>query len=351
LIELLVVIAIIAILIALLVPAVQKVREAAARTQSTNNLKQIALCFASFHDVNKRLPFNGCGSNVYSNVQYWAYASGATPTSGTWAFQILPYIDQAPMFNGTGTGVQIATSTAGVAAYINPGRGGQAYCTGALNGNAGPWTDYGINPFLNNPTNSGQISGNKSSGPAGTGSGVAAGAAGTQTLQANCSMWGDSKRSMVGVTDGVSNTIFVADMWQLTGNYSSVTAASTTAPNQKDSIFNGGSVGTTRHGGYANNAGAGNPSSLIRMGRDSSAATTTAGGGPTWGGPFPQGLLAGMGDGTVRMFPYSMSGSTNAGAILSNGVGSTATGGPANANLAFASFLTPTGGEAVTIPD
>jgi prepilin-type N-terminal cleavage/methylation domain-containing protein len=92
LIELLVVIAIIAILIGLLVPAVQKVREAAARTQCANNLKQIALGVHSYHDANKYLPQN------YGGLGGWSASSQAW----SWIGMILPYIEQGPLYNGAG---------------------------------------------------------------------------------------------------------------------------------------------------------------------------------------------------------------------------------------------------------
>jgi len=284
LIELLVVIAIIAILIALLVPAVQKVREAAARTQSINNLKNLVLATHSFNDAIKYLPFGG-------NIP----AQGNNPLSGSWAFQILPYIDQAPYYASPATNVSIAV-------FMCPGR---ARPTNGLL--AGSSTDYMYNLLLNDQVNG-----------------------------ATAQHISNKQRTLTGVTaaDGVSNTIFIGHGQVYQGQYGlavipKVAGSINTGPAASDDF------GTVR-GAF------GTPGTALTLTPGSGPAVSflrdppgvpTATSNNAWGSPFSQGALMGMGDGTVRMFPYSYS------------------AGSSNSPTCFGSFLTPFNGETVTIPD
>jgi prepilin-type N-terminal cleavage/methylation domain-containing protein len=84
LIELLVVIAIIAVLIGLLLPAIQKVRDAAARTKCANNQKQLALAVHNYAYAN--------------NDEFPPFMKSTTPAAGTWCFFLLPYIEQEPLY-------------------------------------------------------------------------------------------------------------------------------------------------------------------------------------------------------------------------------------------------------------
>jgi len=322
LIELLVVIAIIAILIALLVPAVQKVREAAARTQSTNNLKNIGLASHSFHDANKRLPFNGVTQNyttpagvVYAQ-QFNGITAGTTVaafTTGSAFFQITSYMDQGPIFNSIST----TLFTSGVAAWMCPGRGRPSLNTTVSQ----PMTDYALNTWLNDNLYGGYNA-------------------------------IDNKRTLVGITDGTSNTVFYGHAQIRPSDYSSST---TISAQYNGGALTGGTLSTAQCGGTCSVAPVAitnytTPTYLAGtyFQKDSNAnATVTATNGPTpqsgargWGSPFAQGCLFCMGDATVRMFPYSIGGGTFTGAV---GIGS--------ANTVLSSFQTPTGGEVVTLPD
>jgi prepilin-type N-terminal cleavage/methylation domain-containing protein len=138
LIELLVVIAIIAILIGLLLPAVQKVREAASRSKCQNNLKQIGLGAQGFHDAYGYIPWGG---NWVNNTAQWGGQ-----------FLILPYIEQGPLWTNVTAAVAAgqAPPVGAVKIYVCPSRRSNSVSQsgnspGYPGSGAQPFTDYAIN--------------------------------------------------------------------------------------------------------------------------------------------------------------------------------------------------------------
>lgn len=191
LIELLVVIAIIAILIGLLLPAVQKVREAAARTQCSNNIKQMGLAIHNFEGTYQRMPplAGGWGSAAYPHI--WG-----TP----FAF-ILPYIEQDNLFKTMNSGSDTYAWWGGTMGNNPYSQTIKTYACPAdpsvVNGGQSPptgWatTSYGVNAQvfgICNPT-----------------SGVLTG-------------W-DASRKIETISDGSSNTILFAENYANCGSVS-----------------------------------------------------------------------------------------------------------------------------------
>ena len=156
LIELLVVIAIIAILIGLLLPAVQKVREAAARISDANNLKQMSLALHSCNDANGKLP-PAVGYFPGTNA-----ANGGGPPSphGTLLYMILPYMEGGNLYNSIANSSWYAGPTV-VKSYISPGDP-SAPANGLQNGPRGA-SSYAANWYVFDAAGDPNGNGNSSS--------------------------------------------------------------------------------------------------------------------------------------------------------------------------------------------
>jgi len=128
----LVVIAIIVILTGLLLPAVQKVRQAAARLKCSNNLKQIGIAFHSYHDSMGHFPLGG-----YNTAP--AYGGSRTnPLEWSWAYVVLPYLEQGNLYKSDDSTIAATPLRAyfcparrGVALYNNKALIDYAGCAGA----------------------------------------------------------------------------------------------------------------------------------------------------------------------------------------------------------------------------
>jgi prepilin-type N-terminal cleavage/methylation domain-containing protein/prepilin-type processing-associated H-X9-DG protein len=210
LIELLVVIAIIAVLIGLLVPAVQKVREAAARMKCTNNLKQIGLALHSYHDANTVFPPG--------------YADGNTNPASTpdndvgpgwgWASFLLPYLEQGNVFNqinfkqGVGIGSNAPVSQLPLAIFQCPSDPYQQNFT--------TWPTSVVVAHSNYVGCNGWEECFFNAGGAGVGDG-SDGLAGGLGQAGNGLFFRNSRNNVASVTDGLSNTIVVGER---SGNHS-----------------------------------------------------------------------------------------------------------------------------------
>jgi prepilin-type N-terminal cleavage/methylation domain-containing protein len=268
LIELLVVIAIIAVLIGLLLPAIQKVREAAARIQSMNNLKQIGLAFHNYHDSHNELPFNGGNNWGQGDVRRWADPTdpGNGPNRGSWAFNVLPYVEQQALYDSRAGTLNNAWSNVPhlpVKVYLDPNRGRIGYSTtGSF---TGPYSDYALNSWLNRPNDGAEYVAN-------------------------------NHMKITSITDGTSNTLLVGLRSVFPRNYQS------TDSTWNESILFGGSWGTGFGHTLCQND--------LRNQQDNDAAIaagagqfTTIGHG-VWGGPSPLYTLFVLCDGSVRTVSY-----------------------------------------------
>ena len=198
LIELLVVIAIIAVLIALLLPAVQQAREAARRTQCKNNLKQIGLALHNYYDAHQAIPDASYESKPFPS-----------PSAYGWSVMILPFLDQANLYNSLNTGY---SQMQDIASNTNPAVYGllQKSFTVFLCPSDSAGGNTNVNRAFQGTANGGVMK--TAIAPLAAGTSNYMGCNGFQSDADGVFDSGDNVNTTFAmVTDGLSNTIFVGE--------------------------------------------------------------------------------------------------------------------------------------------
>lgn len=225
LIELLVVIAIIAILIGLLLPAVQKVREAAARSKCENNMKQLGIAAHNFLSDHQKMP-------VYFGVQNipvypWYPASNNSLVYGSWFAHMLPYVEQSPLYNKVAADCQASGHNQPY--YDSPSGGsGGGWITETYNGHTytyqqqtgGGGTGYHVNGIWIDGAHEATFKILQCpSDPSATGDGLVYGYWGSTNYLANYNAWSTdpgtglwaTPMAVANFSDGMSNTVLFGE--------------------------------------------------------------------------------------------------------------------------------------------
>jgi prepilin-type N-terminal cleavage/methylation domain-containing protein/prepilin-type processing-associated H-X9-DG protein len=339
LIELLVVIAIIAILIGLLLPAVQKVREAAARAKCSNNLKQLAIAAHSFHDVNNALPStrytapvgtpNRGASPVYDTISGFVY--------------LLPYIEQAPLYNSIYSNANFVAGTQG----------------SPWDGSFVPWT-MRVSTFIcpSDPSTSGTLAPRNYHMNIGDKMNVNNGN-GTQArgmFMPNPVSGATAERhsfALTSITDGTSNTLMFAERRQPanSNDIGRLGLSSSGVPSACAATFNGTTYTTLGGNGGGSSTRMGDGRSFygtVVTALPPNAASCTV--NASWDGDngfytassgHTGGVNVAMGDGSVRFVPNSIDAGNQA-------IDSTAITGGYSPYGVWGAMGTRGGGEAVT---